>query len=224
MIILKNKKVLALSLAILCFCLSACNSTDYKMAESLVAEGKYEEAIAAFNALGDFKDAKHRADIVSYDWARQLLNNGEWESAVTIAKGIDTSDSELCESVELLLLQCDLKKAEELLTAGKSKEALDICQKVKSETTNSSIIVAADNLKKKCQEVLSLGDVSKLLKEAQSEYEKKNWKLVVSLCTQISEIAPDTEVSATAKTLQENAVAEIESELTEIMDTLEDLI
>lgn len=55
----KKTVVLLLSAIMLCMCLSACDSSDYKAAERLFEEGKYEEAVAAFTALGNYKDSEH---------------------------------------------------------------------------------------------------------------------------------------------------------------------
>lgn len=220
---MKIQKPIAILLTLICICscLSACDSSDYKAADKLFLDEKYEEAIAAFKALGNYKDSEHRADEASYYWAKQLLDNGNWSEAAKIAKSIVTNDSELTNLIEQLLLQCDLKQAEELLGAGKSKQALEICQTVKKKTTNSSIIVAADALQKRCQEALSLGDVNKLLEDAQAEYQNKNWQTVITLCTEICEIAPNTELSTEAENLKKQAKKEIETELSTLITRLE---
>ena len=151
MVILNGKKtvVLLLSAIILCMCLSACDSSDYKAAERLFEEGKYEEAVAAFTALGNYKDSEHKLDEVNYYWAKQLLEDGYWSEAAQKAKSIVTDNNELNGLIELLLLRCELNHAEELMLAGKNKQAAEICQTVKKKTIDSSIIVAADNLQKK---------------------------------------------------------------------------
>lgn len=218
----KKKAVfILLSVVALCIGLSACDSSYYKAADKLFSDGKYEEAIAAFKALGNYKDAEYRADEASYYWAKQLLDNGNWSEAARVAKSIVTDDSELISLIEQLLLGCDLKQAEELLLAGKSKQALEICQTIKKKTTNSSIIVAADALQKKCQEALSLGDVNKLLEDAKVEYQNNNWQTVIALCKEICEITPNTELSTEAENLKKQAEKEIETELSNLMTRLE---
>ncbi|MBR5280508.1 MAG: hypothetical protein IKU26_06050 [Clostridia bacterium] len=221
---MKIQKSIAIFLTLICICscLSACASSDYKAADKLFSDGKYEEAIAAFKALGNYKDSEHRIDEATYHWAKQLLNDGNWSESAKAARSIVTDDGELSNQIEQLLLRCDLKQAEELLLAGKSKQALEICQTVKKKTSNSSIIVAADALQKRCQEALSLGDANKLLENAQAEYQNKNWQTVIALCTEICEIAPDTELATTAENLQKQAEKEIETELSNLMTCLED--
>ncbi|MDD6158396.1 MAG: hypothetical protein PUC52_03070 [bacterium] len=223
MVILSGKKtvVLLLSAIMLCMCLSACDSSDYKAAERLFEEGKYEEAVAAFTALGNYKDSEHKLDEVSYYWAKQLLEDGYWSEAAQKAKSIVTDNIELNGLIELLLLRCELNHAEELMLAGKNKQAAEICQTVKKKTTDSSIIVAADNLQKKCQEALSMGDVYKLLEDAQTACNNKNWKTVITLCEEICEIAPGTEADAAANDLKNQAEEEIETELSSLMTRLE---
>ena len=52
------RKVLCFCLAVaLCLCLCACQSSDYKKAVSLMETGEYEQAIAIFEALGDYEDS-----------------------------------------------------------------------------------------------------------------------------------------------------------------------
>ena len=52
------RKLLCLCLVFtLCLCLCSCKSSDYKKAMSLYEAGEYEEAIAAFEALADYKDS-----------------------------------------------------------------------------------------------------------------------------------------------------------------------
>lgn len=56
------KKVLAL---VLCFCmalsLTACKSGDYEKAKKLFDAGKYEEALALYEKLGDYEDSAEKA-------------------------------------------------------------------------------------------------------------------------------------------------------------------
>ena len=115
MVLLKIQKPIAILLTLICICscLSACDSSDYKAADKLFLDGKYEEAIAAFKALGNYKDSEHRTDEASYYWAKQLLNDGNWSEAAKEANSIVTDDGELSNQIEQLLLRCDLKQAEE---------------------------------------------------------------------------------------------------------------
>lgn len=63
--------------------------SDYQMAEVLYQAGKYSDAAAAFDALGDYEDSAARADeirlilsdINSYEKAQKFLENGRYDDA-----------------------------------------------------------------------------------------------------------------------------------------------
>ena len=73
----------------------------YKKAESLLANGQYEEASAAFEALGDYKDSQQRiedcktAEIeADYQAANELAEEGRFEDAITAFENLgDYKDS-----------------------------------------------------------------------------------------------------------------------------------
>ena len=68
-------------------------SNDYKAAEELMAAGEYEEAIEAYEALGDYKDAPAKIDACLLQKALSELKNGKYSRAVSTVKKI--SDKEL---------------------------------------------------------------------------------------------------------------------------------
>lgn len=55
---------------------------QYKAAETLLAERDYNSAIAAFTALGEYKDAPERVMDVPYIRAEDLLKDGDYKSAI----------------------------------------------------------------------------------------------------------------------------------------------
>ncbi len=69
----------------------------YEAAETLLEAGNEEEAIAAFQALGGFKDSQGRAESIQSDWYRQaevLLDAGDAFRAAAIFGGLqDYSDA-----------------------------------------------------------------------------------------------------------------------------------
>ena len=74
---------------------------SYKKAESLLANGQYEEASAAFEALGGYKDSQQRiedcktAEIeANYQAANELAEEGRFEDAITAFENLgDYKDS-----------------------------------------------------------------------------------------------------------------------------------
>ena len=83
------KKILAilLSLALL-LPLCACSGSDYKKAEELLAQGRYEEAEAAFLALGDYQDSAERAKDCRYQQGLSLMAEGRYEEATELFKAL----------------------------------------------------------------------------------------------------------------------------------------
>ncbi len=57
---------------------------EYRGAERLLAEGNYEEAIAGFVALEDYRDAAERALQTKYEWAEKLEESGESGGAAIV--------------------------------------------------------------------------------------------------------------------------------------------
>ncbi|MDR3277196.1 MAG: hypothetical protein LBT12_00330, partial [Oscillospiraceae bacterium] len=68
--------------------------SQYRAAQTLFAEKKYDEAIAAFEALGDYKDAPNMIASAAYEAAEQLLASGDYDGAAeTFAALGDDKDS-----------------------------------------------------------------------------------------------------------------------------------
>lgn len=80
----------------LCLCLCSCESSDYKNAMLLYDAGEYPEAIAAFEALGDYKDSVPKiADCETaildekYNDAVSLMLAEQYEDAITAFAALD---------------------------------------------------------------------------------------------------------------------------------------
>lgn len=77
------RKILCQCLVLtLCLCLCSCKSSDYKKAMSLYEAGEYEQAIAAFEALADYKDSVQKIDECKYGAAVALMESGNYEEAI----------------------------------------------------------------------------------------------------------------------------------------------
>lgn len=106
----------ALCIAVVCTLLCGCDISDYKKAISLKEQGKYEEALTMFEALGDYKDSREQADICqtaindrAYDEAAALLEAGNYEEVIAAFAALgDYKDSReqiascICNHPELL--------------------------------------------------------------------------------------------------------------------------
>ncbi len=59
-------------------------SIRYGIAENAIASGKYEEAIATFEDLGEFKNASDKVKEAKYAWAESKLSDGDTEDAIEL--------------------------------------------------------------------------------------------------------------------------------------------
>ncbi|MCH5266616.1 MAG: hypothetical protein J1F02_12000 [Lachnospiraceae bacterium] len=122
---------------------------DYKVAESLASENKFDEAIAAFEALDDFKDSKDKVLETHYKKAEYLLESKSYVDAVkefelagdysdskdrvneTMYQWAEASDVE--ESIRIYEELGDYKdSADKLASAKKKKEADDALKKMET--------------------------------------------------------------------------------------------
>lgn len=78
---------------------SGCSNSDYEKAKSLFNSGNYNEAIVAFQQLGDYEDSAEMVKECQYQLALQAINNHKYEEALNILTTIaDYKDSEEIES------------------------------------------------------------------------------------------------------------------------------
>lgn len=114
------RKYICLCLALmLCLCLCACKSSDYKKAMSLFETGEYEEAIAAFEALGEYKDSVQKIDECKYEAAVDLMESGSFEEAIAAFKAL----GEYSDSVQKIN-ECKYRAAVALMDSGNYEEAI----------------------------------------------------------------------------------------------------
>ena len=92
----------------LCLCvgLCACDSADYKEAQSVYMAGHYQEAHDLFVALGDYEDSTQMAKKCSYMLGCEQMEKGEYAQAMEIFQALgDYEDSsemiEKCQIAEI---------------------------------------------------------------------------------------------------------------------------
>ncbi len=93
---MKNiKKILAAVLMIaVMFSITGCDSSDYKKAAQLMADGDYAAASEMFKALGDYEDSADQAKECDYQIAKAAFNSREYEKAIELFTALgDYQDS-----------------------------------------------------------------------------------------------------------------------------------
>ena len=93
---MKNiKKVLAAVLMIaVMFSITGCNSSDYKKAAQMMADGDYAAASEMFKALGDYEDSADQAKECDYQIAKAAFDAGDYENAIELLTALgDYQDS-----------------------------------------------------------------------------------------------------------------------------------
>lgn len=89
------RKVCALLLAMaLGLLLGGCAGTDYRRAGELYAVGELEAALAAYEALGDYKDSAAQAVHIRYDLGTAAMAAEDWETAAAYFRDLHYNDSE----------------------------------------------------------------------------------------------------------------------------------
>ena len=108
----------------LTICVLAVKSTekDYQNAENLLAEGKYDEAAAAFEALGEFDDSADKAKEAAYLRAQELLNAKDYDAAIDALVSLGDYKDGL-KKLEEARYWKQFGPAEDLLSQGKTAEA-----------------------------------------------------------------------------------------------------
>ena len=77
------KKIITLLLVILCCVfLVACNSSDYKKAESLLSQGNYSDAMSIYESLDGYEDSTEKIVYCKYGIGEQLFEEGDYEKAL----------------------------------------------------------------------------------------------------------------------------------------------
>lgn len=138
------------------------NEEKYKEALSLLEYGKYDEAIAAFSALGDYSYSKEKILEAKYKKADELFSNGNYDEAELIFTALgDYSD---CAE---RIIDCKREKGTLLLEKGELNKAEHIFSETNdsgklNEVRYQKAILALENGDKTTAKELfnSLGDYS----------------------------------------------------------------
>ncbi|MBR5537115.1 MAG: tetratricopeptide repeat protein [Clostridia bacterium] len=125
----KRRKVTAVILALLILVLAAAAAfyaveyyipaTKYAKAESHLAAGQYDEAIAVFTDLGDYQDAAARVPAAKYAKADACLAAGQYDEAIAVL--IDLGDYQ---DAAARVPAAKYAKADACLAAGQYDEAI----------------------------------------------------------------------------------------------------
>jgi hypothetical protein len=78
----------------LCLLLGGCAATDYRRAGELYAAGELEAALAAYEALGNYKDSAAQAVRIRYDLGTAAMAAEDWETAAAYFRDLHYNDSE----------------------------------------------------------------------------------------------------------------------------------
>lgn len=81
---MEKKITISILTLIIMLTLTACNITDYKNAMELYNSGNYQEALAAFDKLADYKDSSEMVTKCKYETAKSLFSSGNFKEAYMI--------------------------------------------------------------------------------------------------------------------------------------------
>ena len=161
-------------------------ANKYKSAVALLEEEKYDDAIATFDELGDYKDSKKQLEIAKeariesiYNTAQQLYNSGKYREAISEYEKISTYK----DSSDQIVL-CSYNEASKLIDSEEyesaagylekidykdSKEKLSLC---KYETAKKQIQLKEYEAAYKLLDGLNYKDSNDLLKTIKPKYDK----------------------------------------------------
>lgn len=127
-------KKLCVILLVTVFCLCGCGKADdYEAAVTMMQAEDYEEAIAAFSALGNYKDSIQKTEEcqkqLRYEKANQLYASGMYEEAhsIFLALGDFGESPALAEECGNIL---DYRRAGSLMYSGKYTEAIEVLERL----------------------------------------------------------------------------------------------
>ena len=100
--IIAGAAVLLLAAAAAVFMFLIKPGMDYTAAQKLLEDKSYDEAIAAFEKLGNYKDSQAKADEARLEKAIKLVSSGKFDKAVKELKEIEDDDIDLSKLNEAL--------------------------------------------------------------------------------------------------------------------------
>lgn len=124
-------KKIAAALLMLCLAVSlaACSASDYKKAESLVAEEEWDGAREILEELGDYKDSARLLKKCDLGDAEYYMGRGKWKKARRILE--DLAEEGFENSAELLE-ECYYEEAADKFAEGDIEEVLKLLKKAGS--------------------------------------------------------------------------------------------
>ncbi|MBQ4629495.1 MAG: tetratricopeptide repeat protein [Clostridia bacterium] len=110
-------------------------SFKYSDANDLLKSGDYDEAIAIYKELGDYKDSENKIDLCKYQKAGQLTESGKYDEAIVIYTELGNYKN--CKSQ---LSLCKYNKAVLLCNDGKYGEAAVILEELGDYEDSAEIL------------------------------------------------------------------------------------
>ena len=121
-------------------------AVEYSKAEKLLASGDYDDAITAFEALGDYKDSADLRNESVYEKATALLASGDYDGAITAFEALgDYKDSANLRNESVY------EKATALLASGDYDGAIAAFEALGDYKDSSAMLVESANAKEYAQ-------------------------------------------------------------------------
>lgn len=138
------------------------NATAYRKASSLLQDGSYDQAIAAFEALGDYKDSSEMILESKYQKAESFAENQQHKEAIELWTQLgDYADS------QQRIDSVNYQDALDLMEQGKYVSAAQIFEKLGDYKDSA-------DLSKKCRELKQEADQN--ANASQREIDEQNSK------------------------------------------------
>ncbi len=122
---------------------------QYSSAKAFMEEGKYDQAVSAFEALGDYKDSAKQMEnaqlAVDYETAKTLMEEGKYDQAVSAFEALGNYQDS-AEQMENAQLAVDYEKATALLESGKYEEAISAFEALNGYQDSESQITEAQRM------------------------------------------------------------------------------
>lgn len=148
-----KRQYLILGLLVLAF-LSGCKSQDYKEAQALLEAQQYDEAIIAFEALGDYKssafyleDAKDGKLQKQLSDAQELILAEQYDEAIVALEAIDneTYTASYMEDAKSGMAQAQLTEVVTLYESGDLSGALALYDEIENLPEDLSMLEAMED-------------------------------------------------------------------------------
>lgn len=168
----KRKKIFVITAPIVCACIALVvvlntviiPGSKYSDALSLMEEKKYEEAVAIFDGISDYKDSDEKRKESLFLYAISCQNDQQYEKAITVfeqIKGYKESDEKI-EECEIAILDNKYNAAVALMNEGKYENAITAFEEISThKDSKTQITVCMSTLAKT---YVSKGDTGNAIK------------------------------------------------------------